>query len=269
MTQHSALRISRALVRLPSRNFASGLTTSDLGPPDYDRALRQHGSYCLALERCGLTVTRLEPDERYPDSTFVEDTAVLVRSKSSSNLLAAIITRPGAASRLGEVEQIDQALRQFDCERYSIREPGMLDGGDVCQAGGRFFIGISARTNENGAHQLAEILGNLGYTTDFIDIRSLNCLHLKSDLAYLGDKLLVVSESLSEFRRFSNYELLRVAAGEEYAANCVRINDHVLVAAGFPLLKQKLDDFEYNTIELDMSEFQKMDGGLSCLSLRW
>ena len=152
----------------------------------------------------------------------------------------------------------------------AIETPGTVDGGDVCEAGDHFFIGVSRRTNEAGARQLARILESFGYTASLIDIRRLgNILHLKSGMACLGPNRLVVIEALSTLPEFSGYELIRVNSAEEYAANCVFINDRTLVPAGFPDLNRQLDDLGHRTIPLDMSEFQKMDGGLSCLSFRF
>jgi dimethylargininase len=253
----------RAIVRLPAANFAAGLTNADLGAPVYARALEQHGAYCAALERCGLALIRLAADERYPDSTFVEDTAVLTQR-------CAILARPGAPSRAGEVASIRELLAQSDSKVHAIQQPGTLDGGDVCEAGDHFFIGISKRTNEAGAHQLMQILAQAGYSATFIDLREVErVLHLKSGLSYLGDNRLLVIEALADREEFSGYDLVRVNADETYAANCVRVNTHVLVAKGFPVLEARLQELEYQTIALDMSEFQKMDGGLSCLSLRY
>ena len=253
----------RAIVRTPAANFADGLTSVDLGKPDYDLALEQHAAYCRALEKCGLTLTRLAADERYPDSTFVEDTAVLTER-------GAVITRPGAASRLGEIEEIRSVLLDHYPRVCEIYEPGTLDGGDICEAGGEFFIGVSHRTNEHGAAQLAAILGLFGYDATLIDIRGLsNILHLKSGLAYLGGNRMLVIDELKRLKQLSDYELLDVDSAEAYAANCLPINERVLVAAGFPKLEQQLQKLGYETVALDMSEFQKMDGGLSCLSLRF
>jgi len=293
---------TRAIVRPPASNFADGLTTAGLGAPDYQRALRQHEAYCSALERCGLTLIRLEADERYPDSCFVEDTAVVIPQLTPSltvgllprvdtgawvsNGTLAVVTRPGAPSRLGEVATIRKALTEFFPALSEIHSPGTLDGGDICQAGNHFFIGVSSRTNEAGAQQLTEILAAQGYTTSLVDIRvgsaggspvshaqnagaTSRILHLKSGLAYLGDNRLVVTDAFAEREEFAGYDLVRVNADEEYAANCVRINEHVLVAAGHPAFESELQQLGYQTIALEMSEFQKMDGGLSCLSLRF
>lgn len=254
---------SRAIVRPPGTNYADGLTRIALGAPDYERALRQHTSYCDALARCGLELLYLDADERYPDSTFVEDTAVLIPT-------AAILTRPGAASRTGEVVSIKETLSDLYPRIDSIQEPGTVDGGDVCEAGNHFFIGLSERTNEAGAGQLAAVLMSYGYTSSFVDIRNMKgILHLKSGLASLGDNSLVAIEALSNREEFRGYELVRVTRDEEYAANCVRVNDYVLVAAEYPVFEQTLRGLGYETIAVEMTEFQKMDGGLSCLSLRF
>jgi dimethylargininase len=203
----------------------------------------------------------LPADEEYPDSTFVEDTAVLTSH-------GAVLTRPGASSRLAEVERMAPVIRDYFDNVYSIEAPGTLDAGDVCEAGNHFFIGISRRTNEHGAKQLAHLLNSFGYTTSLIDIRGLsNILHLKSGLAYRPGKRLVVIDALSNEKEFSGYDLIRLNSTEEYAANCLSLNGKTLIASGFPLLKRELEG--QSIISLDMSEFQKMDGGLSCLSLRF
>ncbi|MFN0149786.1 MAG: dimethylarginine dimethylaminohydrolase family protein [bacterium] len=278
---------TRAIVRPPSANFADGLTTSAKGAPDFALALAQHERYCAALEACGLVLTRLAPDPRFPDATFVEDAALVAAG-------AALITRPGAPSRAGEVEGIRDALarafatrgagatRNANAAITAIEPPGTLDGGDVCEAGRRAFIGISERTNAEGALQAAAWFARRDIAAVTIDIRGIaSLLHLKSGIAFLGDARLVVVDALadhatdlarglgiaSELGR--DLELVRVPAGEEYAANCVRINDRVFIAEGFPRFDSMLRALGYATLALPMSEFEKMDGGLSCLSLRF
>ena len=254
---------TKAIIRHPSVTFASGLTNVDLGKPDLELALRQHQAYCEALESCGLELIRLPPDAQHPDSTFVEDTALLTPR-------GAVLTRPGDASRLGEVESIAPVVRDYFRDVFSIEEPGTVDAGDVGEAGEHFFIGISRRTNEHGAKQLAGLLESFDYTASLIDIRGLsNILHLKSGITYLPGGRLVVIEALRNVPEFSAYDLICLSATEEYAANCLSINRRILVASGFPAIKRELEQLGYPTIALDMSEFRKMDGGLSCLSLRF
>jgi dimethylargininase len=253
----------RAIVRPPAPNFADGLTTVDLGVPDVAIALAQYERYCEALEQCGLELVRLLPDPRYPDSTFVEDTAILTGR-------GAILTRPGAPSREGEVAGIEEAVSRFFPELARIESPGTVDGGDICEAGGDFFIGLSERTNEEGALQLAAHLRRMGFSSATVDIRGIaGILHLKSGIAALSERRLVVIDTLAAHPAFRGYELVRVAPAENYAANCVRVNDTVLVAAGYPKLESFIRALGHAVIALDMSEFAKMDGGLSCLSLRF
>ncbi len=256
----------RAIVRPPACNLAQGLTTCSRGAPVYEIALEQHEVYCQALQQCGLVLVRMEADSRYPDSTFVEDTAVLTERR-------AIISRPGAPSRAGERDEMSHVLAQFYPEVRGIAEPGTLDGGDVCQTGvnsDHFFIGISERTNEEGARQLGRLLEQVGYTYAFVNIRHLDgLLHLKSGLACLGDNRLVLVEELAKQEAFRGFDLIPVAPTEGYAANCVQVNEYVLVAAGYSVLADTLTSLGYETLALEMSEFQKMDGGLSCLSLRF
>src|SRR5437868_1923745 len=263
---------TQAIVRPPAPNFAEGLTTAGFGLPDYQRALEQHEAYCAALKQCGLTLTSLEPEPGYPDSTFVEDVAVVTSR-------FAVLTRPGAPSRAGEIESARKVLATFFPALHEIQPVGTLDGGDICQVGDDFFIGISARTNEAGAQQLARILQSNGYSSTLVDITrqssepeataTPSLLHLKSGMAYLGSNRLAVIDALAWHPKFADYDLVHVNSGEEYAANCVRINDYILIAAGYPKLQADLRDLEYRTIALEISEFRKMDGGLSCLSLRF
>jgi len=252
-----------AIVRLPGKNFADGLTTVDLGVPQFQKVLEQHLRYCDALRDCGLSLTFLDADLSHPDSTFVEDTAVLTEDM-------AVLTRPGANSREGEMEAIRETISNFFKNVEQIEKPGTLDGGDICEAEKHFFLGVSHRTNEEGARQLAAYLAGEGYTSSVIDVREMNTiLHLKSGISYIGDNTLVVMDEMADNHLFEGYQIMRVPEAESYAANCVRVNDRVLMAAGYPGLAAQLADRGFNPLPLDMSEFQKMDGGLSCLSLRF
>lgn len=258
------MQFSKAIVCIPSPSFADGLTSARaLGPPELRKALSQHAAYCRALGDCGVEVLQLPSDERYPDGTFVEDTAVIAAR-------AAIVTRPGAPSRAGEVAAVAALLRGFRPQLAAIEPPGSVDGGDVCEADGHFLIGVSQRTNEAGARQLADILARHGYSATLIDIRGdPTLLHLKSGIAYLGDRSFVVAPGFPRPGVLAEYEVIETAPEEAYAANCVRVNDYVLVAAGHPRLSAALEGRGFRVRSLDVSEFRKMDGGLSCLSLRF
>jgi dimethylargininase len=252
-----------AIARIPGENFADGITAAGLGAPQYSRALQQHARYCEALRECGLATTALGADLRYPDSTFVEDTAVVSQR-------SVILTRPGARSREGEVAAIKETIESFFPSAHQICAPGNLDGGDVCEAEGHFFIGLSKRTNEEGARQLATYLTGQGYTCSLVDVRGMtSILHLKSGISWIGNRTFVAMEEMARNTAFAGYEFIRALAEESNAANCVRVNDRVLVAAGNPCLTGELVEHGFNPLVLDISEFQKMDGGLSCLSLRF
>jgi dimethylargininase len=145
-----------------------------------------------------------------------------------------------------------------------------VDGGDICEAGEHFFIGRSERTNAEGAAQLAEWLARRGFGSSVIDIRGMpGLLHLKSGLSWLGGRRLVAVGEVAGHAALGGWEVVRVPEGEEYAANCIRVNGSLLVAGGFRATGSVLGGLGYDVVPLEMSEYRKMDGGLSCLSVRW
>jgi dimethylargininase len=258
-----SLMQSHALLRLPGENLAAGLTQAGEGAPDPELAFEQHRRYCVALADCGLSLTILPPDPRHPDGCFVEDTGLVTDH-------GAILARPGAPSRRGEVDVIEAALKGLFPSIPRIAAPGTVDGGDVCEADGHFLIGLSARTNEAGAEQLAVLLADLGYRSDIIDIRNVRpLLHLKTGLACLGEGRLLATRELPRVAALSAYEIIEVPDHERPAANALRVNDRVLVADGYPATRTAIEALGFTVVALDMSEFRKLDGGLSCLSLRW
>lgn len=257
------MRYTRAIVRPPSSSYAQGITSSSEGAPDLPRALEQHQAYCLALEQCGLAVSVLSADAAFPDSCFVEDTAVLTAR-------GAIVTRPGAPSRAGEVSSIIAALAPYFSEIARIQAPGTVDGGDICEAEGHFLIGLSQRTNEEGARQLAVLFADIGFPSSVIDLRgSRRLLHLKTGLSYLDDGRMLITSDVPRTAALAPYELIDVPDAERYAANCLCLNDKVVIAEGYPATRAALESCGYEILALEVSEFRKMDGGLSCLSLRF
>jgi dimethylargininase len=240
-----------------------GITSHpELGKPDYDLALKQHAAYIRAMESLGITVRVLPADEAYPDSCFVEDVAVLSER-------CAVVTNPGAQSRNGEVAGIIPVLKDFYPEKdiHRIVSPGTLEGGDVMRIEDRFYVGISARTNEAGITQFVAILKPYGYTV--IPIALKEVLHLKTGVNYLADKRLLVSGEFITKPEFAPYDKTVIPPGEDYAANCLWINGTVVFPAGFPAAEALLKPFGYPLLPVDTSEFRKIDGGLSCLSLRF
>jgi dimethylargininase len=251
---------NNTIVKIPSESYINGLTTSDLGRPIFEKALDQHQAYIEALKKCGTEVTILPSNIEFPDSTFVEDTAVLTPK-------FAVISNPGALSRNGEIHEMEPVIQSFYESIYYIKAPGTLDGGDILQIEDHFYIGISARTNHDGAVQLKTILKLEGYKSTIIELEKF--FHLKTGITYLGNQTIVVAGEFIDHPEFNNYQKIVVPPEEEYAANCIRVNDYVIIPAGYPVTKQKINEAGYQTIELEMSEFRKQDGGLSCLSLRF
>jgi dimethylargininase len=251
---------NHAIVRIPCEKISHGLTTAKLGKPDYSLALKQHEDYVNTLRSCGLEVKVLEPDEEYPDSTFVEDTALLTR-------YIAVVSRPGAHSRSGETQEIQQAVERYYDNVFNIVDPGTLEAGDVMMVGDHFYIGLSERTNYEGALQLKSILETHGMTASLIDVTGM--LHLKSGISYLENNIFLAIDALRKHSDFLHRNVIPVPAHEAYAANSLWVNGFVLVPHGFPITLNNIRKAGFKTIELDMSEFRKLDGGLSCLSLRF
>jgi dimethylargininase len=251
---------TKALVRKPCRNLVHGLSVAGMGKPDFGRALEQHAAYVEALRSCGLEVTALAADEEYPDSVFIEDTAVLSETM-------AVSTRPGAPSRRGEERSVAAALEDFYPRLEAILSPGTLEGGDVMRAGDRFFIGLSGRTNPAGAQQLAAILQRFNYPAVFVPLREV--LHLKTGVSYLENNLLLAAGEFQGHPLLAHFTAIPVPASESYAANSLWLNGRVLVPDGFPLTRAAIEKAGCEAVPVDVSEFRKLDGGLSCLSLRF
>ncbi len=251
---------TQAIARTPGNNFAQGLTTTvSAKPPRFDLLLKQHQTYLETLKFCELEVAVLDPLPDYPDAYFVEDTAVVTPD-------VAVITNPGAETRKGEEESMVPVLAGFrKIER--IRTPGTVDGGDVLQVGRHFFIGLSQRTNKEGAGQLGHILQRFGNTWATIPVGA--GLHFKSSVNFVGKKTLLITPDFAECEQFNGYDKIVVEEAEAYAANTLLVNEHLLTPAGFPGTRKQLEVLGFEIIELETSEVHKMDGGLTCMSLRF
>jgi dimethylargininase len=249
-----------AIVRVPCSGIINGLTSSNLGKPDYSTAMEQHSKYIETLKLLGLRVKILNSDEKHPDSTFIEDVA-LCTSK------CAVITNPGAESRRSEINGMRQVLEEFYNIIEAIMLPGTLEAGDVMRVDDHYFIGISNRTNIKGAGQLINILEKHGMTGSMVTLDK--GLHLKSGVSYLENNNMIVSGGFKAKKEFSGFNRIEIDEDENYAANSLWINGKVIVPYGFPKTRKKIEKAGYETIALDVSEFRKVDGGLSCLSLRF
>ncbi|MEM7017625.1 MAG: arginine deiminase family protein [Pseudomonadota bacterium] len=251
---------THAIVRVPCKNMVCGLTSSNLGKPNYELALDQHAQYIDALESCDVSITTLPQDERFPDSTFVEDTALLTPH-------CAIITNPGAPSRRDEPLFNRETIASFYQDVEHIEGPGTLDAGDIMMVGNHYYIGLSERTNAVGAAQMIEILERYGMRGSTVTMNDV--LHLKTGVNYLENDTLLLHGEFANEPQFAGYKQLLVDDDEAYAANAVWVNGKVIVAAGFPKTQTLIERAGYATITVDVSEYQKIDGGLSCLSLRF
>jgi len=242
-----------AIVRKPGKNFFDGLTKANLGKPIFEIALKQHLPYCQALRNCGLVLTILEADEKFPDGCFVEDTAIVTDE-------IAIITTSGNKARQGEEVVIQKNLEKY---KKTIKlSDGLVDGGDIMRVENHFYIGLSDRTNTEGADCLSAILAKYNYTSFTVKIGEL--LHLKTGIAYIGNNNIITVESLSE--KFISLNKIVLNSQENYSANCLFTNGKLLIAKGFQKIVSEIVELGYDIVELEMTEFQKMNGGLTCLS---
>ena len=254
---------TRAIVRRPCAAMIHGITSApELGAPDYQKALEQHDAYICALQACGLEVTVLPADEAYPDSCFVEDTAVLTEH-------CAVLTRPGAPSRQRETESMLPVLQRFYGEDkiHGIQAPGTLEGGDVMRVGDHFYVGLSDRSNAEGIAQLRAFLEPYGLTVEGVEMDQF--LHLKTGATYMERGNLLVAGEFQTHPAFAGFNRIPVPDEEAYGVNCIYINDKVIVPEGYPAVLTALREAGYETLTVDTGEYKKIDGGLTCLSLRF
>ena len=229
-------KFTNVIVRKPGKSLCNGITSApELGQPIYERAVEEHDDYIAALKQCGVEVTELPALEEYPDSCFVEDPAVITRC-------GAIITNPGAASRNGEKDEIEPTIRQFFDDEHvkHIVAPGTLDGGDVMMVGDHFYVGRSARTNEEGIRQFIEILEGWGLEGSEVPLEEV--LHLKTGVNYLEDGNMLVSGEFIEKPDFAQYNKVIVPEDEAYGANCIWVNGTVIVPEGYPTVLKAVQD---------------------------
>jgi dimethylargininase len=249
-------------MRRPASTIADGLTTqTTLGAPNVDATLRQYDAYADALHVCGLELTILAADERFPDGHFVEDTAVIFRE-------VAFLSRPGADARAEEVPSIAEALRGLETV-FPQNEESRMDGGDVLFCVDRVLIGLSGRTNRSGAEELRA--GLRAVQADLrVDIVAFSgVLHFTSGITELAPGIIVHDPALRTDYTFDSLQVIGLPPEEGYAANVLPINEAVIIPKGFPTVTALAVEHVGNVIALDMSEFRKMDGALTCLSLRY
>lgn len=252
------MTFTHALVRPPADSFSRAISSTG-ATIDVALARRQHAEYCQALIAAGLRVETRPADERFPDSCFMQDPAVVIAGR-------AIIGRPGAASRRGEEEDIAEALEgRFPLSRISAA--GTLEGGDVLILPDRVVVGLSGRTNAAGIAQLAAALAGTGLPVYAAEVRPY--LHLLTAVTYLGAGIALAVEDWPLPSPLTGLEVLRVPPEEAYAANSLGNGRHVIVPAGHPHTAALLAAHGFDVLPVPVSEFAKADGGVTCLSLVW
>ncbi|MDE3121803.1 MAG: dimethylarginine dimethylaminohydrolase [Paracoccaceae bacterium] len=256
-----SFRFTHAITRAPAPSVTRGLRAVDTGTPDLALMQRHHADYIAALKATGATVIELPALPDYPDALFVEDTALCLRE-------GAVVMRPGAPTRLGEAAEMAPTLRALYETVVTIEGPGTIEGGDILTTEREILVGRSARTDAAGIAELTRLVAPWGYNVREV-ITPPGVLHFKTDCSLLDDETILSTRRLAASGCFEGYRVLHVAEGEEAAANTIRFNDVVLMPAGFPKTAEVLRAAGYDVREIGNSECAKLDGGMSCLSLRF
>jgi dimethylargininase len=255
-------QFTHAITRLPAPSILDGLRAVDTGAPDLAVMLAHHADYSAALADAGATVVQLPALSDFPDSVFVEDTALCLPE-------GAVIMRPGAPSRLGESAEMAPHLAALygDLRRITGAD-SFIEAGDILMCETEVLVGRSARTNGAGIAELAGILADWGIKTREV-FTPAGVLHFKTDCSLMDQDTILATPRLAASGCFAGYRVIHVAPGEEAAANAIRFNNLVLMAAGFPRTRDALLAQGYDIREIGNSECAKLDGGMSCLSLRF
>lgn len=257
-----SFRFTHAITRKPAASITAGLRAVDTGNPDLALMQAHHADYIATLRDTGATVIELDALEAYPDSVFVEDTALCLPA-------GAVIMRPGAPSRLGEAAEMAPHLAALYGDiRQIAGADSFIEGGDILMTETEILVGRSARTNAAGIAELAALTAGWGEVVREVHTPP-GVLHFKTDCSLVDAETILSTRRLSDSGCFAGYRLIDVAEGEEAAANTIRFNDLVLMPAGFPRTRDRLLAAGYALREIGNSECAKLDGGMSCLSLRF
>lgn len=253
---------THAITRRPAASITRGLRAVDTGNPDLSLMLSHHTDYVAALRSTGATVLELDPLEAYPDSVFVEDTALCLPE-------GAVIMRPGAPSRLGEAAEMTPHLEALYSQVLRIKgKESFIEGGDILMTETEILVGRSARTNAAGIAELAALVAPWEQSVREVKTPP-GVLHFKTDCSLLDAETVLATERLAASGCFEGYRVILTTPGEEACANAIRFNDLVIMPAGFPATRDRLDVAGYRVVEIGNSECAKLDGGMSCLSLRF
>jgi len=254
-------RFTHAVVRKPARSVVSGLRAEDRGSPDPSIFEAEHRRYVKALQRAGLTVETLDAREEYPDSVFIEDAALCLPE-------GAVILKPGTPSRTGEAVQLAPELARLNLEIHPQGSEGFIDGGDILVTDSAILVGLSSRTDRAGFEWLKSLLQSWDYQVVAVQTPQ-QVLHFKSDCCVLDDSTILATSRLAGEACFSAYKVLTVPGGEEPAANSIRVNGSLLIPDGFPATAEMLAREGYSIETTPVTQASLLDGGLSCMSLRY
>ena len=253
---------THAITRCPSASITAGLRAVDIGTPDLALMLAHHAAYIAVLKETGAEVIELPALDAYPDSVFVEDTALCLPQ-------GAVVMRPGAPSRLGEAAEMAPHLRALYGQVLEITGPdSFIEGGDILVTEREILVGRSARTNTTGIAELTRLVTPWGHSVREVHTPP-GVLHFKTDCSLLDTETVLATDRLTASGCFDGYRVIPVATGEEAAANTIRFNDVVLMPAGFPRTRDAIAATGFAVREIGNSECAKLDGGMSCLSLRF
>ncbi|MFT6074786.1 MAG: dimethylargininase [Yoonia sp.] len=252
---------SHAICRKPSRSIVDGLRAVDTGAPDLGVFVSHHADYVAALRKTGANVTVLDALDGFPDAVFVEDAALCLQE-------GAVVMRPGAPTRLGEAAAMAPHLDALYDEVLHIQGDGFIEGGDILTTEREILIGLSARTDKAGVAEFASLVDRWGYTVRVV-VTPADVLHFKTDCSLLDADTILSTKKLDTSGCFVGYNVIHTVDGEEACANTVRFNNLVVIPAGFPRTRDKLISAGYEVREVGNSEAAKLDGGMSCLSLRF
>jgi len=256
-----SFEFTHAITRKPGASAINGLRAVDRGAPELKAMSEAHDHYVLTLREAGAEVIQLPALEAFPDASFVEDTALCLPQ-------GAILMNPGAPTRAGEVLHMAQTLEQHFDKVLQIDGPATIEGGDILVTGREILVGLSDRTNLAGVQALERLVQPWGYAVRAVSTPP-DVLHFKTDCSLLDANTILSTQKLASSGCFEGYNIVLTAAGEEACANSIRYNQYVIMPKGFANTRTKLAEAGYEIREIDNTDCAKIDGGMSCLSLRF
>ncbi len=255
-----ATRFSSVITRRPDASAINGIRAQNLGLVDINLMAKQHRDYQNALRQAGAVVTELPALPDFPDAQFVEDTALCLPQ-------LAVMMRPAITTRMGEVAPMRRTLSEIFDDITDITS-GFIEAGDILVTPSEILVGLSARTDPIGANQLQMILNKKGYAVRVLKTPP-GVLHFKTDCSLIDDNCILSTERLASSGCFEGYQVITVPTGEEPGANMIRYNNSIIMSAGFPKTETMLKAIGFNVVTVGNTECAKVDGGMSCLSLRF